>query len=130
MLSTYIYNYILYLLASLAMIGVFSFIYTKTTPYNELALIREGKGAAAFSFLGALIGFSLTLASSIMHSDNLLAFAGWSCAAMAVQLLVYGVLSRLVPTLHHEVESNNVAVGALLGGVSLTFGIINAACLS
>lgn len=130
MLSTYIYNYILYLLASLAMIGVFSFIYTKTTPYNELALIREGNGAAAFSFLGALIGFSLTLASSIMHNDNLVAFAGWAGAAMAVQLLVYMGLSRLVPTLHHEVESNNVAVGALLGGVSLTFGIINAACLS
>jgi putative membrane protein len=130
MLSTYIYNYIIYLLASLAMIGVFSLIYTKVTPYDELKMIREGQSASAFSFLGALIGFSLTLASSIMHNDSLVAFAGWAGAAMAVQLLVYGVLSRLMPELHQELENNNVAVGALLGGVSLTFGIINAACLS
>lgn len=130
MLSSYIYNYIIYLLASLAMISVFSLIYTKVTPYDELKMIREGQSAAAFSFLGALIGFSLTLASSIMHNDSLVAFAGWAGAAMAVQLLVYGVLSRLMPELHQELENNNVAVGALLGGVSLTFGIINAACLS
>ena len=88
MLSTYIYNYIIYLLASLAMIGVFSLIYTKVTPYDELKMIREGQSASAFSFLGALIGFSLTLASSIMHNDSLVAFAGWAGAAMAVQLLV------------------------------------------
>ena len=52
MLSTYIYNYILYLFASLAMMGVFSFIYIKTTPYDEIKMIRAGQGAAAFSFLG------------------------------------------------------------------------------
>ena len=51
MLSTYIYNYIIYLLASLAMIGVFSLIYTKITPYDELKMIREGQTAAACSFV-------------------------------------------------------------------------------
>jgi putative membrane protein len=65
-----------------------------------------------------------------MHNDNLMTFAGWASAAMAVQLLAYGVLSRILPELHQELENNNMAVGALLGGVSLTFGIINAACLS
>ena len=49
MLSTYIYNYILYLLASLAMIGVFSVVYTKTTPYNELNMIKQAQGAAAIT---------------------------------------------------------------------------------
>jgi putative membrane protein len=130
MLSTYIYNYILYLFASLAMMGVFSFIYIKTTPYDEIKMIRAGQGAAAFSFLGSLLGFSLTLASSIIHNDSLLAFASWAMAAMVVQLLVYGMLSRLMPDLRQELENNNIAAGALLGGVSLAFGIINAACLS
>jgi len=51
-------------------------------------------------------------------------------AAMAVQLLVYGLVSRIMPEIHNELDNNNVAMGALLGGVSLTFGIINAACLS
>ena len=130
MLSTYIYNYIIYLLASLAMIGVFSLIYTKITPYDELKMIREGQTAAACSFVGALLGFSLTLASSIMHNDNLVAFAGWASAAMAVQLLVYALVARVMPEIHNELDNNNVAMGALLGGVSLTFGIINAACLA
>ena len=130
MLSTYIYNYVIYLLASLAMMSVFSLIYTKITPYDEIKMIREGKAAAALSFLGALIGFSLTLASSILHNDSFVAFAAWAGAAMIVQLAVYTVLSRLIPDMHDCLEKNNVAMGALLGGVSLTFGIINAACLS
>ncbi|MCB1658884.1 MAG: DUF350 domain-containing protein, partial [Pseudomonadales bacterium] len=108
----------------------FSLIYTKITPYDELKMIREGQTAAACSFVGALLGFSLTLASSIMHNDNLVAFAGWASAAMAVQLLVYALVSRIMPEIHNELDNNNVAMGALLGGVSLTFGIINAACLS
>jgi putative membrane protein len=130
MLPTYIYNYVIYLLASLAMMSVFSLIYTKITPYDEIKMIREGKAAAALSFLGALIGFSLTLASSILHNDSFVAFAAWAGAAMIVQLAVYTVLSRLIPDMHDCLEKNNVAMGALLGGVSLTFGIINAACLS
>ena len=130
MLPTYIYNYVIYLLASLAMMSVFSLIYTKITPYDEIKMIREGKAAAALSFLGALIGFSLTLASSILHNDSFIAFAAWTGAAMIVQLVVYAGLSRLIPDMHNSLESNNVAIGALLGGVSLTFGIINAACLS
>ncbi|MBH1970676.1 DUF350 domain-containing protein [Moraxellaceae bacterium AER2_44_116] len=130
MLPTYIYNYVIYLLASLAMMSVFSLIYTKITPYDEIKMIREGKAAAALSFLGALIGFSLTLASSILHNDSFVAFAAWAGAAMIVQLVVYNVLSRLIPDMHDCLEKNNVAMGALLGGVSLTFGIINAACLS
>ena len=130
MLPTYIYNYVIYLLASLALMSVFSLIYTKITPYDEIKMIREGKAAAALSFLGALIGFSLTLASSILHNDSFVAFAAWAGAAMIVQLAVYTVLSRLIPDMHNSLESNNVAIGALLGGVSLTFGIINAACLS
>ena len=130
MLPTYIYNYVIYLLASLAMMSVFSLIYTKITPYDEIKMIREGKAAAALSFLGALIGFSLTLASSILHNDSFVAFAAWAGAAMIVQLAVYTVLSRLIPDMHECFEKNNVAMGALLGGVSLTFGIINAACLS
>lgn len=130
MLSTYIYSYVMYLLASVAMISVFSLIYTKITPYDEVKMMREGKSAAALSFLGALIGFSLTLASSILHNDSFVAFVAWAGAAMIVQLVVYAGLSRLIPDMHNSLESNNVAIGALLGGVSLTFGIINAACLS
>ena len=130
MLPTYIYNYVIYLLASLAMMSVFLLFYTKITPYDEIKMIREGKAAAALSFLGALIGFSLTLASSILHNDSFVAFAAWAGAAMIVQLVVYNVLSRLIPDMHDCLEKNNVAMGALLGGVSLTFGIINAACLS
>ncbi len=126
----YLYNYLLYLFASVAMIAVFALVYTKITPYDEITLIKQGQLAAAFSFCGALLGFSLTLASSILHSDNFFAFAGWSGAAMAVQLVAYAGVAYLIPNIHQQLEQDNQAVGALLGGVSLTLGIINAACLS
>lgn len=125
-----IYNYVIHLLAGLVFVCLFAVVYVRVTPYDELQLIREGCDAAALSLGGALLGFVLTVASSITHSDNFFSFAVWAALAMVVQLLAYAVLARLIPDLPQSLSHNNKAVGALLGGVSLAFGIVNAACLS
>lgn len=126
----YAYNYAVHLLAALGMVTVFAVLYTRITPYDELKLIRQGSLAAALSLVGALLGFALTVASSIVHNDQFQMFCIWSAGAMVVQLAAYFVISRLVPELRDALAANNQAVGALLGGVSLTLGILNAACLS
>ena len=36
---------------------MFAAVYLKVTPFDELALIRDGNAAATLSFGGALIGF-------------------------------------------------------------------------
>lgn len=125
-----IINYFSYLLTGLIFGTVFVMLYTRLTPYDELRLIREGITAAAYSFGGALLGFVLTIASSIFHSNDLYSFAMWSALAMVVQLLVFAIATRLIPELDVAIREDNKAVGLLLGSVALTIGVINAACLS
>ena len=82
------------------------------------------------SFGGALIGFCLTLASSIAHNSTLGEVVIWAVGAMAVQLITYAALTRLMPGMNHAIEDRNVAMGGLMGTASLVVGIINAACLT
>ena len=121
-------NFLLYLGAGVVMISVFLVLYEKITPISEFRLIREGCVAASLSIGGATIGFSLPIASSILHSDSFAMFTFWSVCAAVVQLLAYWGATHLVPSASEELENNNVAVGGLFGAISLAVGVINAAC--
>lgn len=123
-------RYLMYLLSGVVLLMGFAQVYVRFTPYNEIALIRAGHTAAAFSFGGALIGFALTLASSAIFNASIIAYLGWALTAMVVQLIAYLAMTRVIPNLHDALEANNVAVGGFMGSVSITTGIINAACLS
>lgn len=127
---TYVANYVIYMLSGAFLLGIFFVVYTRTTPIDEVAQVRAGNSAAALSLSGALVGFSLTVASGILHNSALLAFVAWSGGAMVVQLAVYAVFSRLLPGVKDQIEAGNVAMGGLLGAISLAVGAINAACLS
>ena len=127
---TYIANYVIYLLSGVFLLGVFFVVYTRTTPLDEVALVRAGNAAAALSLSGALIGFTLTIASGILHNSALLGFVAWSAGAMVVQLAAYAVVARLLPGAKEQIEAGNIAMGGLLGAISLSAGVINAACLS
>lgn len=122
--------YAIHLLSAFVLLLVFAAVYLKVTPFDELALIRDGNVAAMLSFGGALIGFCLTLASSIAHNSTLLAVVIWAVGAMIVQVLTYAALARLLPGMNHAIEDRNAAMGGLMGAASLVVGIINAACLT
>jgi putative membrane protein len=125
------YAYAIHLLSGFVLLGVFFGIYTKViTPFDELALIKQGNIAAAMSLAGALLGFSLTLWSSILHNDTFYMFLAWGIGAMIVQAVCYVVMARSLPEMERAIEGNNVAVGALMGTASLSIGMINAACIS
>lgn len=77
-------TYLIYIASALVMLGLFTVIYTGVTRYKEFDLIREGNIAAAMSYGGALVGFSLTLCSSIaVHASFTMFWSGawprWSC---------------------------------------------------
>lgn len=122
--------YLTYMGASILMITAFIFLYIHITPIKELTLIRQGCIAAALSFGGAVLGFCLTLSSSIAHADNFLTFIVWGACSAVVQLLVFFVIAKLIPNSRMELEDNNIAIGALFCTLSLAIGIINAACLT
>ena len=123
-------GYATHLIAAAILLGVFFFIYTKLTPFDELALIHAGKTSAALSLTGALIGFSLTLGSAIVHNATLMEVVAWAVVALVVQAGVYALTSRLLHTVRAEIEAGNAAMGGLMGALSLVAGIVNAACLS
>ncbi len=123
-------NYAIHLIAAAILLGVFFFAYTKATPFDELAMIRARNPAAALSLGGALIGFSLTLGSSIVHNATLMEVIVWALVAMIVQIAVYLVASHLMQSVRADLEGGNVAMGGFLGTLALVAGIVNAACLS
>ena len=125
-----ILNYLIHLLLAAALLIAFFIIYTRVTPYKEVLLIRQGNQAAALSLGGALLGFSATIASSLMHTADYQQFFAWAFGAMVVQLLAYVVTTRLLRMSKDQIESNNSAFGGLLGAISLSIGAINAACIS
>ncbi len=123
-------NYVLHLLLSGVLLLVFFFIYTRLTPFNEVLLIRQGNTAAAVSLAGAMTGFSLTIASSIFHSNAYPDFLAWAAGAMLVQIIAYRVTTTLLSMSKEQIEANNTAFGTLLASISLSIGAINAACIA
>jgi putative membrane protein len=120
----------MHLLTAAALVLAFFIVYTRITPFNEVLLIRQGNRAAAFSLGGALIGFSLTLCSALLHTGDYYEFFGWAAGAMVVQVLVYAIATRLLHMAKDQIEADNGAFGALLGAISLSIGLINAGCIS
>lgn len=123
-------NYALHIVAAGFLLYAFSLVYTWATPFDEMTLIRQGNLAAALTLGGALIGFSMTVASGLLHTDALGAFLGWSAAAAAIQLLTYVLVTRLLHMSKQHIESNNVAFGALLAAISISVGAVSAGALS
>ena len=125
-----VYAYLLHLVTGCLMLGVFFVIYTWITPFDEIALIREGNMAASLSLAGAMVGFVLTLGSAVQHSDSYFTFLIWGAGAMVVQSIGYAAITRMLPQMNGAIEHNNAAMGAWMGTASLVLGILNAACLA
>ena len=127
-----VWQYLLYLKyfgVALLMLVVFAFAYLKITPARELELIKNGNLACALSLSGAMIGFCITLVSSMLHSVGMLSFMIWGLAAAVIQILVYFAATHLIKDANQELLNNNVAVGVLFFGLSVSIGILNAASL-
>jgi putative membrane protein len=125
-----IVNYALHLVAAGLLLFVFFLIYTWVMPFKEITLIRQGNVAAALTLGGALIGFSMTVASGLVHTDALGSFVGWSAAAAVIQLLTYVLVSRLLHMSKQQIEGNNIAFGVLMASISISVGAISAGGLS
>lgn len=118
-----------YFVTAIVLLGVFTVLYELVTPYNELALIRDGNTAAAITLGGAIIGFALPIAVSVAVSHNLYAMIGWAVVAGAVQLMVYVAARLALPRLNEAIPQNKIASGIFLASLSFGVGILNAGCI-
>ena len=123
-------RFLLYFIVAAALVWLFKIIYSKVTPFEEIPLIREGNIAAAVSLSGALLGFTIALASVIMHSFNIIDLIIWGGVALIVQVLVYFVVRLLISDLSDQIHKGNIAHGTILAALSLCAGILNGACMT
>ncbi len=122
--------YLYHLATAAALLIGFFMIYTRLTPFDEVALIRQGNHAAALSLGGALIGFALPVASALLNQSSYINFLGWAAGAMLVQVLVYNIATRLLRMAKDQIEADNSAFGGLLGTIAIAIGLINAGSVS
>jgi putative membrane protein len=123
-------NFVAYFAVGGVLTALFVLLYANLTPQREIALIRSGNVAAAIGLSSAIVGFVIPLASVIAHSAGLVDLVVWGIVALVVQLGGFLVTRIVLPHLPETIAAGNVANGILLAGVSLSLGILNAACMS
>lgn len=123
-------NFLAYLGTAVVLLVAFVAIYLYVTPYEEIALIRGNNTAAAISLSGAILGFAMPIANVIAHSDTLLDLAVWGVIAGIVQLLAWGLARVALPQLQEDIAAGRVAPATLVAALSITVGLINAACMT
>ena len=105
-------------------------IYIMITPYQEIRLIRAGNRAAAYSFGGTAIGMAIVLYSTASSTFEIAELAAWGGVGLIGQILVFLVVSLMIPGLKKGLEEDREAYGILLGTLSIAMGILNAGALS
>jgi putative membrane protein len=123
-------EFLLYFAVAAALLVLFMALYTLVTPHREIRLIRAGNLAAAVSLAGAVLGFSLPLASAIAHSVSLVDMAVWAAIALVVQLLVFALVNAVLRGLARQIEDGRLAAGVTLAAAALATGLLNAACMT
>ncbi|WHO75650.1 DUF350 domain-containing protein [Rhizobium sp. BT03] len=119
-----------YFAIGLGAYAVFAVIYTFLTPQKEVQLIRAGNLAAVTAFLGALVGFSLPLASAAANSVSIIDYIIWAAIGILAQILAFYIANFTMPDLHEKITADDIAAGIWGGGIALVIGILNAACMT
>lgn len=123
-------DFLAYLAVSLALLAAFLAVYVRVTPHREIALIRQGNLAAAFSLSGAVLGFIVPLASAVKHSVSLVDMALWGAVALVVQVAAFVAVKLMVPRITDDIAAGQQAQGFFLGAISLGVGLLNGACMT
>ena len=93
-------------------------------------VIKENNVAASVVFSAAFLGFSLPLASAAANSVSIIDFIIWGIIACAAQLVVYQVFRRFFPKVTDRIKGGEMAISTNLAAISLTVGLLNAACIT
>lgn len=106
------------------------FIYTRLTPHDELALLRDGNVAGALSLGGAVIGLALPLAFSLAASVSLWDILFWGVVALVFQLAAFRIVDLILKGLSARIEAGEVSTAVFLVSVKLATAFINSAAIA
>jgi putative membrane protein len=122
--------FLAYFGTAVAMTIIFVFVYLWITPHDEMRLIRQNKEAASISFIGALLGFIIPLATATAQSVSWFDCLIWSVVALIVQALTFVVVRIFLPHISEEITNDERAPALFLAGISIGVGILNAASMT
>ena len=122
--------FLLYLVSSLVLVGLFILVYVQVTPQRELTLLRQGNAAAAVSFGGAVLGFVIPLSQAVAQSHNLLDMALWASIALLVQIVVFLLANLLVGKAGQKIADGDLGAAIFLALTAVAGGMLNAACMT
>jgi len=123
-------SFLAYFVLGGGLTALFVLLYANLTPQRDIALIRGGNSAAAIALVGGLLGFIVPLASVIAHSAGIIDLIVWGIVALVVQLAGFFVARLVLPHLPQAIADGNIADAVLLAGISLSLGILTAACMA
>ncbi len=121
-----ILSFATYMGVSLILLAIFVIIYVQFTPYKELRLIKDNNLAAAITLGGAILGFTLPVASSVFYTRSLHEMMLWAVITCLVQLFVFA----LAWSYAKQIEKGNIAIALIIGSLSIAVGILNAVSIS
>jgi putative membrane protein len=139
---TNIVNFLIYLGVSLPLLGFGIYIFMRTTPYKEFAIIADGADisdehkvlaaqAAAYDLGGKVVGLALVLASAIFHSVNPGDLVIWGLIGTVFQVVVFYLFEFVTPfTVIKEIPKGNVSVGIFSAFISVATSLVLAALIS
>ena len=119
-----------YFATAAVMTLIYAGVYTRVTPHNEIALIKDNVTAASVAFSGSLLGFVLPMASAIANSISLVDCVLWGIVALIVQLVAFLLVRLLMPRISERIANGEMAAGLWLASASLAAGILNAASMT
>lgn len=125
-------NFLLYFSVSIVFVLAFKFVYIKLTPYDEWHLIKEEQNtAAAVALSGAFLGYCLAISGAAKNSVSIINFMVWGVVALLAQLIAFGIVRFiLMPKVSEQIENNELPAGIVLAAVSVSVGLLNAACMT
>ena len=123
-------EFLIYAGLAIAFIYLYMMAYMWITPYNELKLIKDGNVAAAVSLSGSVLGFTFPLAAAIFQAVHPWDMMLWGLIAGIVQLLVYVAVRYSLLNVTRRIPAGQVATGIVLAAISMSAGILNAACMT
>ncbi|GGD40362.1 DUF350 domain-containing protein [Aureimonas glaciei] len=122
--------FLAYFATGLAALALFAVAYSAATPHHELRLIRTGNAAAVVAFLGAILGFSLPLASAAANSVSIIDFLIWAVVGGLVQGVAFLLASLTMSGLPARITAGEMAGGTWAAGIAVAVGMLNAACMT
>jgi len=117
----------------LVLFFLFMRLYMWATPQDELKLIRSGNTAAGISLGGALMGFTLPVATMIYLAHNLIdlvAVVFWGLVGGVAQIFAFWICYLVIGNVASYIEEDNKGVAFAMAFMSVSAGLLNAMCMT